>query len=47
MKDGVNLEWVRSQTYPDKNWKWSATFTHDITMVDINILYLAPVRQKQ
>ena len=44
MKNGKTLEWTTDQTYPEKNLKWLATFTHDIT--DINIIYLAPALPK-
>ena len=45
LKDGVNLEWVKNSTYPEKNLIWYATCTASTT--DIHIIYLAPAPQKQ
>ena len=45
LKDGVNLEWVKNSTYPEKNLIWFRSCTANIT--NIHFIYLAPVRQKQ
>jgi len=45
MENGKNLEWSKTMSYQEMNWKWSANST--LSIIDTHFTYLAPVPQRQ